>query len=107
MEDDTLTQIFKMKLMSPPCQNQGYILDGYPKTFDQAQSLFGGKFKFFIFTIIFFDFFQLLVKKVKKYLENFIFIFINLEEESGEDRKQPTNERIMPGLLLIFLFIKI
>ncbi|CAF4414181.1 unnamed protein product, partial [Rotaria magnacalcarata] len=27
--------------MSPPCQNQGYILDGYPKTFEQAQSLFG------------------------------------------------------------------
>ncbi len=29
--------------MSPPCQNQGYILDAYPKTFDQAQSLFEGK----------------------------------------------------------------
>ncbi len=29
--------------MSPPCQNQGYVLDGYPKTLEQAQSLFGGK----------------------------------------------------------------
>jgi hypothetical protein len=43
LDDETLTQIFKMKLMSPPCQNQGYILDGYPKTFDQAHSLFAGK----------------------------------------------------------------
>ncbi|CAF3511735.1 unnamed protein product [Rotaria socialis] len=41
LDDEILTQIFKTKLMSPPCQNQGYILDGYPKTFEQAQSLFG------------------------------------------------------------------
>ncbi len=43
MDDEILTQIFKIKLMSPPCQNQGYVLDGYPKTLEQAQSLFGGK----------------------------------------------------------------
>ena len=43
LDDDMLTQIFKIKLMSPPCQNQGYVLDGYPKTLEQAQSLFGGK----------------------------------------------------------------
>ncbi|CAF4967726.1 unnamed protein product, partial [Rotaria sp. Silwood1] len=41
LDDDILTQLFKIKLMSPSCQNQGYILDGYPKTLDQAQSLFG------------------------------------------------------------------
>ncbi|CAF1386022.1 unnamed protein product [Adineta steineri] len=41
LDDDLLTQIFKIKLMSPPCQNQGYVLDGYPKTSDQAQNLFG------------------------------------------------------------------
>lgn len=28
--------------MSPPCQNQGYVLDGYPKTLEQAKDLFGG-----------------------------------------------------------------
>jgi adenylate kinase len=43
LDDEILTQIFKIKLMSPPCQNQGYVLDGYPKTAEQAQSLFGGK----------------------------------------------------------------
>ena len=43
MDDEILTQIYKIKLMSPPCQNQGYVLDGYPKTFEQAHSLFGGK----------------------------------------------------------------
>lgn len=47
MDDELLTQIFKVKLMSPPCQNQGYILDGYPKTSEQAQNLFGGKIKTF------------------------------------------------------------
>ncbi|UJR15265.1 hypothetical protein I4U23_002219 [Adineta vaga] len=41
LDDDLLTQIFKIKLMSPPCQNQGYVLDGYPKTADQATNLFG------------------------------------------------------------------
>lgn len=43
LDDEMLTQIFKIKLTSPPCQNQGYVLDGYPKTLEQAQSLFGGK----------------------------------------------------------------
>jgi len=43
LDDEILTQIFKIKLLSPPCQNQGYVLDGYPKTLEQAQSLFGGK----------------------------------------------------------------
>ena len=42
LDDELLTQIYKLKLMSPPCQNQGYILDGYPKTLEQAQNLFGG-----------------------------------------------------------------
>lgn len=41
LDDDLLTQIYKIKLMSPPCQNQGYVLDGYPKTLEQAQNLFG------------------------------------------------------------------
>lgn len=38
--------------MSPPCQNQGYVLDGYPKTMEQALALFGGKLNF-IFDFIF------------------------------------------------------
>ena len=43
LDDEMLTQLFRMKLLSSPCQNQGYVLDGYPKTLDQALSLFGGK----------------------------------------------------------------
>lgn len=27
--------------MSKECQNQGYVLDGYPKTLQQAKNLFG------------------------------------------------------------------
>jgi adenylate kinase len=42
LDDELLTQIYKIKLMSPPCQNQGYVLDGYPKTLEQAKDLFGG-----------------------------------------------------------------
>jgi len=30
--------------MSKPCQNQGFILDGFPKTIDQAKSLFERKY---------------------------------------------------------------
>lgn len=52
LDDELLTQIFKIKLSSPPCQNQGYVLDGYPKTMDQAQSLFGGSIGFLCFFLI-------------------------------------------------------
>lgn len=41
LDDELLTSIFKHKMSSAPCQNQGYVLDGYPKTFDQATNLFG------------------------------------------------------------------
>ncbi|CAH8597315.1 unnamed protein product [Schistosoma turkestanicum] len=35
-----VTTLFQEKLNSKPCQNQGYIIDGYPKTKKQAASLF-------------------------------------------------------------------
>lgn len=35
-----LLQFYKSKLLSMPCQNQGFILDGFPKTYDQAKQLF-------------------------------------------------------------------
>jgi adenylate kinase len=38
--DEHIIQFFKEKLKSMPCQNQGYILDGYPKTYEQAKELF-------------------------------------------------------------------
>jgi hypothetical protein len=46
MDNSLITQIVKLKLMSSRCQNQGYVLDGYPKTCEQADSLFGGKYHF-------------------------------------------------------------
>jgi len=69
VDDELLTQIFKLKLLSPPCQNQGYVLDGYPKSFDQAVGLFGATGE--------------------------------EEEEAGEDRKPPVNERLIPEYVVL------
>ncbi|OXU25248.1 hypothetical protein TSAR_006914 [Trichomalopsis sarcophagae] len=38
LDDDVLT---KLKLRSKECQNQGYVIDGYPKTLEQTKLLFG------------------------------------------------------------------
>ncbi|XP_037687842.1 adenylate kinase 7 isoform X1 [Choloepus didactylus] len=40
LEDQYINRFMKEKLKSMPCRNQGYILDGYPKTYDQAKDLF-------------------------------------------------------------------
>eukprot|EP00696_Hemimastix_kukwesjijk_P001693 gnl/Hemi2/12072_TR4122_c0_g1_i1.p1 gnl/Hemi2/12072_TR4122_c0_g1~~gnl/Hemi2/12072_TR4122_c0_g1_i1.p1 ORF type:complete len:587 (-),score=178.24 gnl/Hemi2/12072_TR4122_c0_g1_i1:149-1909(-) len=36
-----LARLVREKLLSRPCQNQGYILDGYPKEMDEARKIFG------------------------------------------------------------------
>ncbi|KNC46437.1 Ak7-A-prov protein [Thecamonas trahens ATCC 50062] len=38
--DDLLVAMFREKLFSMPCQNQGFVLDGFPKTLAQAEELF-------------------------------------------------------------------
>ena len=38
-----ILDFYKRKLSSMPCQNQGFILDGFPKTYDQAKQLFARK----------------------------------------------------------------
>ncbi|NWZ63152.1 KAD7 kinase, partial [Acrocephalus arundinaceus] len=38
--DEYLIKIMKDKLMSKPCRNQGYVLDGFPETYEQATDLF-------------------------------------------------------------------
>jgi len=43
LDDQILTRLFRDWLHSKPCQNQGFVLDGYPKTIDQAKELFSGK----------------------------------------------------------------
>ncbi|KAK7483562.1 hypothetical protein BaRGS_00025236 [Batillaria attramentaria] len=40
MEDQFVIRFFRNRLKSMPCQNQGFILDGYPKTLEQAKDLF-------------------------------------------------------------------
>ncbi|KAG7203649.1 hypothetical protein KM043_013684 [Ampulex compressa] len=43
LEDEALNRLFLKKLKSKECSNQGYVLDGYPKTFEQAKGLFGAR----------------------------------------------------------------
>lgn len=40
IEDQYVIRFFKDKLHSMPCQNQGFIIDGFPKTSDQAKDMF-------------------------------------------------------------------
>nr|XP_008505197.1 PREDICTED: adenylate kinase 7 [Equus przewalskii] len=40
LEDQYIIRFIKEKLKSMPCRNQGYVLDGFPKTYDQAKDLF-------------------------------------------------------------------
>ncbi|NXN87133.1 KAD7 kinase, partial [Bombycilla garrulus] len=40
LDDEYLIKILKDKLMSMPCRNQGYVLDGFPETYEQAVDLF-------------------------------------------------------------------
>jgi len=40
LDDEFIIQFYKEKLRSMPCQNQGFILDGFPKTMEQAKELF-------------------------------------------------------------------
>ncbi|KAM3861478.1 adenylate kinase 7-like [Diretmus argenteus] len=40
LTDHLVIQILQEKLNSQPCRNQGFVLDGFPKTYDQAKSIF-------------------------------------------------------------------
>lgn len=40
LPDEMIIEMLKTKLGSNPCQNQGYVLDGYPKNEEQAKILF-------------------------------------------------------------------
>lgn len=43
LEDQYILRFFRDKLLSMPCQNQGFILDGFPKNIEQAKELFACK----------------------------------------------------------------
>ncbi|XP_029316095.1 LOW QUALITY PROTEIN: adenylate kinase 7 [Cottoperca gobio] len=40
LDDQLLVKVVKDRLMSNPCRNQGFVLDGFPKTYEQAKELF-------------------------------------------------------------------
>lgn len=40
--EEQVLQFVKNKLEQKPCQNQGYVLDGFPAVMKDAQALFGG-----------------------------------------------------------------
>ncbi|XP_036405208.1 adenylate kinase 7-like [Megalops cyprinoides] len=43
LDDRFVFQIMRDKLNSKPCRNQGFVLDGFPKTYEQAKELFYGE----------------------------------------------------------------
>uniref|UniRef100_A0A3Q4BSN9 Uncharacterized protein n=1 Tax=Mola mola TaxID=94237 RepID=A0A3Q4BSN9_MOLML len=43
MDDQFLVKVVKDKLMSNPCKNQGFVLDSFPKTYEQARQLFSAE----------------------------------------------------------------
>ncbi|CAL8285613.1 unnamed protein product [Lota lota] len=43
LDDQHLLTLMKDKLMSEPCSNQGFVLDGFPKTYEQARMLFSAE----------------------------------------------------------------
>ena len=40
LDDPLVLRFFKEQLLSKPCQNQGFVIDGFPKTLEQAKDLF-------------------------------------------------------------------
>ncbi|KAK3542420.1 hypothetical protein QTP86_025920 [Hemibagrus guttatus] len=45
LEDHNVSRIIREKLHSKPCRNQGFVLDGYPCTHEQANKLFNDEEK--------------------------------------------------------------
>ncbi|MEE6494462.1 hypothetical protein FKM82_017144 [Ascaphus truei] len=43
LDDHYVIKFMREKLQSMPCQNQGFVLDGYPKTYEHAKELFALK----------------------------------------------------------------
>lgn len=41
LPDEYVVRLMKQHFLKNVCQNQGYVLDGYPKTIQQAKELFG------------------------------------------------------------------
>lgn len=46
LDESYVIQILKDKLKTKPCRSQGFVLDGFPKTYEQARELFGRRNKY-------------------------------------------------------------
>lgn len=44
LAEHQIFDILREKLYSTPCRNQGFVLDGFPETSEQAKMIFSGKF---------------------------------------------------------------
>ena len=44
--DDLVYKLYKKRLSQNDCKFKGYVLDGYPKSFEQAKKIFIGLTKF-------------------------------------------------------------
>lgn len=40
LPDEILFKILRLRLTDNDCRNRGYILDGFPRTYNQAQEVF-------------------------------------------------------------------
>lgn len=73
LPDNILVKVYKWRLSQPDCQNKGYVLDGWPKTFEQAEQLFTSE------------------GKVEPFLPNSGFFLESTEEEVKERLKKLPN----------------
>lgn len=44
LADDLVFEILKEKLNSKQCKNQGFVIDGFLETYEQAKLIFSGEF---------------------------------------------------------------
>jgi adenylate kinase len=75
LSDNFLVRIYKWRLSQPDCQNKGYVLDGWPKTYEQANLLFAPE------------------GKVESFIPNSCFLIESTEEEIKDRlKKLPAEE---------------
>lgn len=45
LSDSLVFELVQEKLNSKLCRNQGFVLEGFPKTYEQAKQIFRGEFR--------------------------------------------------------------
>lgn len=78
--------------MSNPCKNQGFVLDDFPKTYEQAKSLFCGE-------TLTQSFICVLEEHSSIYnLDIYACLLSSAEEHDGTSQVSSYNKKITPGL---------